>query len=53
VNITPTSKLVKEMYLVWATSTVHYYVCVILLPVLTHTRYISLTSFEVGVMFTG
>ena len=36
-----------------ATSTVHYYVCVILLPVLCHTKYFSLTTFEIGVMLTG
>ena len=31
----------------------HYYACVILLPVLASTKYFSLTSFEVGIMFTG
>ncbi len=36
-----------------ATSTIHYYVCVILLPVLVLAKYSSLTGFELGVMFTG
>ena len=36
-----------------ATSTMHYYVCVIILPVLIQTKFASLSSFEVGVMLAG
>lgn len=35
------------------TSTMHYYVCAILLSILANTKYFSLTCFEIGIMFTG
>ncbi len=36
-----------------ATSTIHYFACVVLLPVLVRDKYVSLSYFEVGVIFTG
>lgn len=36
-----------------ATSTIHYFACVVLLPVLVRDKYVSLSYFEVGLIFTG
>lgn len=36
-----------------ATSTIHYFACVVLLPVLARDKFVSLSYFEVGLIFTG
>ena len=36
-----------------ATATLHYYVCVIMLPIIASESYSSITTFELGVMMTG
>jgi len=43
----------KMQPLALATSTIHYFACVVLLPVLARDKYKSLSYFEVGVVFTG
>lgn len=36
-----------------ATATLHYYVCVIMLPIIASESYSSITTYELGVMMTG
>lgn len=36
-----------------ASTSIHYYACVILLPVVVLQKYSSLSFFEIGIMFTG
>jgi len=35
-----------------ASTSIHYYACVILLPVIVHSKYASLSFFDIGIMFT-